>query len=123
MIRYILDQNVSEAVDEAVRSWNADRKGPPVDTVRVGRLPDLPFGSVDPDILRWAERHGRVVITNDLKTMPGHLADHLAAGGHSPGVFCVRRGTGPGDVAFELAMISDAGDPADYIDAITFIPL
>lgn len=123
MIRYLLDQNVSEHLDEAIRSWNALPDGPPVDAVRVGRLPDLPWGSKDPDILRWAERNGRVVVTDDIGTMPGHLADHLVAGGHSPGVFRIRPGVRLPELVFGLALIADAGDPADYADTVSYVPL
>lgn len=123
MIRYLLDENVARQVDSAVRTWHRKAAGPPVDVVRVGEPPDLPAGSTDPDMLRWAERHGRVVVTDDVNTMPGHLAAHLAAGGVSPGVFRVRPRTRPTVLVAELAMISFAGDPGDYADAVTFVPL
>src|SRR5947209_4589649 len=62
-----------------------------VDAVRVGDLPDLPLGSLDPDILLWAEREGRILVTKDKDSMSAHLADHLQSGHHSPGVFSIRK--------------------------------
>jgi len=61
-----------------------------VDVTRVGDPADLPLGTQDPDLLLWAEREQRVVVTMDRQTMLGHLAAHLQSGHHSPGVFLLR---------------------------------
>src|SRR2546429_4475372 len=53
----------------------------------LSRPPAPPLGTPDPDNLLWAEQHGRIIVTEDRRTMPVHLADHLQAGRHSPGVF------------------------------------
>jgi hypothetical protein len=42
--------------------------------------------------LLWAEREGRVLVTLDRHTMPGHLANHLRAGHNSPGSFLSANG-------------------------------
>jgi hypothetical protein len=49
-----------------------------------------PPGSTDPDILAWAEREGRLLVSGDRKTLLAHFADHLRAGRHSPGLFLLR---------------------------------
>lgn len=94
MILDLLDENVARQVDSAVRTWHRKAAGPRVDVVRVGEPPDLPTGSSDPDILRWAGRAGRAVVTDDVNTMPRHLADHLAAGGGYRGCSASGRGHG-----------------------------
>jgi hypothetical protein len=58
--------------------------------MRVGDPADLPLGSGDPALLLWAEREQRILVKHDPDTMPRHLADHLAAGRHSSGVFMIR---------------------------------
>ena len=40
--------------------------------MRVGDRPDLPLQSTDPEILAWAEQAGRILLTYDESTMPGH---------------------------------------------------
>jgi hypothetical protein len=94
----------------------------PLDVVRVGDPPDLPLGTTDPDVLLWAEREGRIVITLDRNTMPGHLANHLQAGRHSPGVLIVRGQAALSAILARLVVIAHAGDPQDCQDRVEFIP-
>jgi hypothetical protein len=85
-------------------------------------LEHLPLGIGDPDLLLWAEREQRILVTHDPDTMPAHLADHLAAGRHSPGVFMVRRhSTLPQIVSF-LRDAAYASEPPEWQDRIQFIP-
>jgi len=44
-------------------------------------------GTLDPDLLRWCEVYGVALVTSNRRSMPVHLANHLASGGHMPGVF------------------------------------
>jgi Domain of unknown function (DUF5615) len=92
-----------------------------IDAVEVGEPPDLPLASVDADILIWAERNGRLLVTQDLK-MPGHLRRHLAAGRHSPGILLIVRGAHLPNVIAALELIAHDGNPPDYADQFQFIP-
>ena len=93
-----------------------------LDIVRVGDIVDLPLGTLDGDLLLWAERENRILVTEDKRTMLRHLAEHLAAGHHSPGVFVVRAGFSWAEVLDALVLVAHAGDPADYSDVVTFLP-
>jgi hypothetical protein len=120
-IAFVFDENLRGPPLAAVRRHN--RSGlPPVDATEVGEPADLPRGTPDPTLLVWAETNGRIVVTLDRQTMPTHLADHLAAGRHSPGVILVRTGTGLRELVDELMTATHAGFPADYADQVTFIP-
>ena len=94
----------------------------PFDVVRVGDRPDLPLGSLDPDILLWCKREGRILVTFDNTTMAGHLADHLNAGHHSPGNFSFRRGSRLSQVVAHLVLVAYASDAWEWADRIEFIP-
>jgi hypothetical protein len=74
------------------------------------------------DVLVWAEREGRILITEDKHTMPTHLANHLKGGQTSPGVLMLRAGCTLREVVDCLELAAHAGEPSDYADAITFIP-
>ena len=89
---FVLDENLrGKPIWHAIRQTRAS--GPiAVDAVRVGDPPDLPLGSGDPDILIWAEGNGRILISEDARTLRGYLAQHLHAGRNSPGVFIIRPG-------------------------------
>jgi hypothetical protein len=93
-----------------------------IDTTRVGDPADLPLGTRDPDILLWAERNGRILISWDKGTLPTALAAHLRAGNHSPGIFLLRPGSTTAQVISTLELIAHAGDPAAYWDRIEYIP-
>jgi hypothetical protein len=78
-LRFVVDEHLRVRLPAAIMRHNL-AGGLPIDAVQVGDPPDLPRGTLDPDLLRWAEREGRILITRDVHPMPQHLADHLAAG-------------------------------------------
>jgi len=120
-LRYLLDEHLRGPLWRAI-DWHNRRGVYPFDVVRVGDPADLPLGSLDPDILLWAEREDRIVVTHDPDTMPSHLADHLATGHHSPGVFMLRpHSTLPQIVSF-LVDAAYASEPAEWQDRVEFIP-
>ena len=69
-LRYVLDEHMRGLLWSALQGHN--RAGIDViDVVRVGDPVDLPCGTKDPDLLLWAQREGRVVVTWDRGSMPG----------------------------------------------------
>ncbi len=44
-------------------------------------------GAEDPQVLAWAAREGRVLLTHDVKTMTKFAYERVAAGLPMPGVF------------------------------------
>ncbi|HEV3143702.1 MAG TPA: DUF5615 family PIN-like protein [Gemmataceae bacterium] len=89
-LNFLLDENQRGLFWRAVQRHN--RSGSDLlDVARVGDLDDLPLGASDAEILLWAEREGRILVTFDKATMATHLANHLQAGRHSPGIFMLRR--------------------------------
>jgi hypothetical protein len=121
VLRYVLDENLRGVLWQAIQHHNSRSAYPP-DAVRVGDPPDLPLGTQDPDVLVWAEREGRIFVSLDKKMLPGHLAQHLQQGRHSPGIFIVISSSRLTDILDYLTYAAYAGDPLDYADAIRFIP-
>lgn len=116
VIAYLLDENVNTRLHTALqRGW------PALVVRRVGD-PDAPLlGTADPEILRWCEINGMSLVTNNRRSMPRHLRDHLLAGRHVPGIFLLPRGLTIGDVAERLALISGASDAAEYRDQLAYL--
>src|SRR5437016_5728621 len=99
-LSYVLDEDLRGSLWRAIL-WHNNAGVYPVDVVRVGDPVDLPLGSDDPSILKWAEREQRIILSYDYDTMAAHLANHLAANRHSPGIFMARpRATLPQLVTF-----------------------
>ncbi len=96
--------------------------GWPINFVRVGDPGVAPYGTPDPDVLIWAADHGRVLVSEDKKTMRTHFADHLAAGRHSAGVMLVRPSATNDDLIQYLEMVGVACRPDEFHDRILFVP-
>lgn len=121
MLRFLLDEHLRGPLWLAILRHNA-LGGLPIDGARVGDAPDLPLGSDDPTILLWAEREGRILLTEDVHTMPGHLTAHLQSGHHSPGIFVINIGCSIGEIVCHLELVAHAGQADDYQDAIVYVP-
>jgi hypothetical protein len=91
------------------------------DVVRVGDPPDLPLGSPDPDVLICAENQGRILLSEDRKTMGRHLADHLHAGRSSPGVFVISRRAVVSSVVHWLELVVADDNPDAWRDQLIFM--
>jgi|SRR5665213_148190 len=93
-----------------------------LDVIRVGSPDAPPYGTLDPDLLLWTERGGRILLTEDKSTMPGHLADHLVTGHRSPGILALRRRVYLSDLVDFLCLATYASEPSEWEDRITYIP-
>lgn len=76
----------------------------------------------DPEVLAYAAAEQRVLVSHDVRTMPGHFADFLASGQHSPGVVLIRQTLPIRDAIDWLYLAWQAIEPTEWIDLITFLP-
>ncbi len=121
-LRFVLDESVrGGGFWQAIRVHN--RGGvDAIDAVRVGDPADLPLGTPDPDVLLWAEREDRIFVTPDVRTAPNHLADHLAAGRSSPGIFLIRHGSQVPALVDLLAEVAHRSPGSAWKNRCEFIP-
>lgn len=121
MLKFLLDEHLRGVLWHAIERHNrAGRE--PIDVIRIGDVPDLPLASLDAEILIWAEREERVLISRDVTTLFGHLANHLQAGKHCPGISLVRRRCILPQVVAFLVEAAYRSDPAAWQDRIEYIP-
>lgn len=99
------------------------RRDPSVIVCRVGDPGAPPFQSPDPLILEWCEANNFILVTNNRVSMPGHLADHLAAGRHVPGILVILGGPQAGPIMDELVVIAGASLPDEYQDQLLYLPM
>lgn len=123
MPKFLLDENTGGDLLRAFHRRARLGELPPVDVLRVGEAEAPPSGTLDPELLIWCEANDRILVSNDKRTIPGHLQEHFAAGRHSPGVLLIKRGTGVGQLVAELLYLSEAGNADDFRDQIQYIPL
>jgi hypothetical protein len=117
-IQYLLEENV----DPLYRT-ELLRREPEMVVWRVGMPYAPPDQTPDPEILRWCEQHGFILVTNNRKSMPTHLRDHAAEGRHVPGVFILNPNMSIGAIIEELILIGAAADQDEYQDGIEFLPV
>jgi hypothetical protein len=71
-------------------------------------------GTLDPEILCWCEENNCLLVTNNRRSMPRHLQDHLAIGRHIPGIFALRRQADIRQVIEDLILIALVSEEGEY---------
>jgi hypothetical protein len=77
----------------------------------------------DPEVLRLAAAQGRILISHDENSMPGHFRDFLDGGTHSPGVLMAPQGAPTGAVIESILLIWVASEADEWVDRIVWLPL
>jgi hypothetical protein len=90
---------------------------------RIGTVGAPPLGTSDPEILIWCESNNFILVTNNRRSMPVHLADHLSVGNHIPGIITIDLDAPIGIVVEELIIISEAALEDELRDRIEYVPL
>lgn len=116
--RLLLDEHVNRAIQRQLRRLDSR-----IEVLAIGDPGAPPAGTSDPDLLRWLEENGYILVTENRSTIPGHLSEHFAAGRHIPGLFWIRPGVGIGRIIEELYLIWYASTADEYRDRPLFIPL
>jgi len=118
MARYLIDENLPPSYQTQLL-----RRKPDLTVWEVGNPGTPPKGTQDPAILEWCEQHGFILVTNNRRSMPSHLAEHLDRGQHIPGIFVLRPKTSWREILDDLVLISEVDDLSDFFDRIVYIPL
>lgn len=118
VMRYLLDEHI----DPACRTQFV-RAEPDLEVWIIGDPGAPPRGTLDPDILVWCEDNDFVLVTNNRRSMPRHLHDHLALGRHVPGILVINPAMTMGQLIDELALIAGASESDEYRDLMLYLPL
>lgn len=117
-IQYLIDENLPPLDREQLLRYQ-----PNLTVWVIGDLGVSSRSTLDSEILIWHETEGFILVTNNRASMPIHLAKHLTQNKHIPGIFVLRPGATIGEILEDLILIAKAGNPKDYQDRITHIPL
>jgi hypothetical protein len=116
MLPLATDADFSGAIVRGLR-----RRQPDIDLVRV--VDALPPGTPDPDVLAWAAQEGRILLTQDRRTMVGYAWDRVRAGLPLPGVILRPRRVTIRQAIEDLLVVSECGEPEDFRDQVVILPL
>lgn len=114
-IRFLTDEDFSLQIVAEAR-----RMEPGIDLLTAREAGLLHLG--DPLVLAYAAQHDRVLLTNDVHTMPQHFADFLAAGRRSPGVLLIAQTLAIGRAVDAILLVWDASEPNEWRDLCVYPP-
>ena len=116
--QYLFDENVEPAYVTQIR-----RRNPDVVVLAVGELTTPPKGTLDPEILIWCEIQNFILVTNNRRSMPVHLIDHLEQGRHIPGIFILNSKMSIGQNIEEILFIYQGSFDDEYQAKIEHLPV
>jgi len=119
-IRYLIDENLPPALRDGLL-----RRNEQIDVLRVGDPSAPAFGTKDAPLLLWCEYERTILVTDDRKTMSGHVANHYALGHMHWGIFRVRPGTlvwAFGDILDTLHLVWVTSEVQEWQHAMEWIP-
>jgi hypothetical protein len=116
-VRFFVDESVNEDIAKALR-----QREPTLELLVVNESGAPPKGTLDPELLVFAENQELLFVTSDQKTMWGHLSDHFAAGRHTWGVVRLTRGYPIARYVQDLLLIWHATTKDEWFDRADCIP-
>ena len=114
-VRFQADADLNHAIVSATL-----RREPTID-FRSAPSADL-AGRDDMEVLAIAAQEGRVLVSHDTRTMPGHFAEFIS-NNTSTGVVIASQRLGIAVVVEELLLIWSASDADEWVNRITHLPL
>jgi predicted nuclease of predicted toxin-antitoxin system len=115
-MRLLADENLDARILEGLR-------GRP-ELIDLARVHDVGLiRTPDPIILQWAAERGWIVLTHDVRTMPGFALDRVRRGEPMPGVIVVSKLIGIGRAIADLMVMIVCGNDEDFNGQVKYIPL
>ena len=115
MLRLAADENFNGRILRGLR-----RRLPNLDVIRIQDT-DL-VGAEDPEILDWAAREGRILLSHDTATMRGFATDRVNEGKRMSGVVVIASAAAIGMVIEDLVLFLQASEPREWEGQIVHLP-
>jgi hypothetical protein len=112
----LADENFSGPVVRGLR-----RRHPDVDIVTVQEAGLT--SAIDPEVLEWAARHSRLVVTHDVQTMIGFAKQRTEAGLPMPGLIEARRELAARVLIQDLYTLVYCSQPGEWEGQVIYLPL
>lgn len=116
MLRLLIDQNLDQDILQGLY-----RRIPDLDAVIAY---DEGLSEVeDPELLAWAADNDRILVTHDHHTMPGHVADRIAAGKRVAGVVIIMQQSRMRQAIDDLEIIVMCSNEKEWENVVYYLPL
>lgn len=80
-------------------------------------------GMGDPDVLEWAAKEGRVLLTHDVTTMAGFAYNRIDANQLMPGVLEVSRSLRTGPAIESILLMVAASFESEWVGQVRYLSL
>jgi hypothetical protein len=115
-LRFLADVNFDRNIIRGIH-----RTRPDIDIIRAQDAGH--HRTPDPLLLEWCFQEHRIMLTHDVKTMPGFAYARIADGHHVAGLVEVDDQASIGRVIEDLLTLIDCLDEDEWQDRIWFVPL
>jgi predicted nuclease of predicted toxin-antitoxin system len=117
MIRLLADENFDHDLVRGALRRRAELDLIRVQSVGLSQTDDL-------EILAWAARERRVVVTHDVNTMPGFAMERMSHGEPMAGLFIVHQeGAALSKIIDDLLLLDDCSETDEWTNQILYLPL
>jgi hypothetical protein len=117
LLRFLADENFNNRILRGLL-----RRFPEVDIVRVQDIVGL-SGAGDPEVLDWAAREKRILLTHDVSTIVDFAIQRVESGQEMPGVFEVSRSISIGLAIDDLLLLAQGSIEDEWQGQIIYLPL
>jgi Domain of unknown function (DUF5615) len=116
MLRLLIDQDIDHDILRGLM-----RRVPQLDAVTAFEIGMSE--AADPELLTWAARAGRVIVTHDLTTMPVHASNLISKGINIGGLIIVLRSLPLHQVIDDLEVMIACSENDEWVNVIRYLPL
>jgi hypothetical protein len=116
MIRFLSDEDFNRRILRGLR-----RRLPALDVVRVQDVGLIT--QPDREVLEWAAKENRVLLTHDVTTMSKHAFERVNQELPMPGVIEVSQFVPIGEAIEELILIAECSLENEWQNQVIFLPL
>ncbi|MFI5396801.1 MAG: DUF5615 family PIN-like protein [Candidatus Binatia bacterium] len=116
MLRFAADENFNNDIVRGLR-----RRQPKLDIVRIQDVGLA--GASDEDVLEWAAREQRVLLTHDVTTLTRYAYDRVRLRRPMPGVFEVSRSVPIGGAIADLLLLAECSLDREWEGQVRYLPL
>jgi hypothetical protein len=115
-MRLVADENFNNDILRGLL-----RRRPGLDIVRIQDVGML--GAEDPDVLEWAAREGRVLLTHDVSTITRYAYERIQSGQPMPGVFEISPAVPIGVAIEDLLLLAECSLEGEWEGQVRYLPL
>ncbi len=116
MLRLAADENLNNNIIRGLM-----RRKPDIDIIRIQ---DIGLsGADDSNVLDWAAKNGRILLTHDAATITKYAYERILAGLSMPGVFEININASIGKIIEDLLLITEYSIEDEWNNRIEYLPL